>query len=147
LIHVIAYSMPLGEAACMGETRKAIDPASIGRIDLDAHRGRELETIEAMFRIYCSDHHGREPIECAVCSELLDYATRRLVRCVFGANKPTCANCAVHCYTETMRVRIKDVMRYAGPRMTWRHPLLAINHLLAGKRAVPSLPRKKSARP
>lgn len=125
-----------------------IDPERPARVEtLDRHRARELDTIEAMFRIYCRDHHGLHPTDCETCGELLDYATRRLVRCVFGANKPTCANCAVHCYTETMRVRVKDVMRYAGPRMTWRHPFLAINHVLAGRRAVPSLPRRKSPRP
>ncbi|HZQ62836.1 MAG TPA: nitrous oxide-stimulated promoter family protein [Casimicrobiaceae bacterium] len=112
---------------------------------LEAHRGRELDTIEAMFRIYCRAHHRRQTVDCDDCGELLDYATRRLVRCVFGANKPTCANCAVHCYSETMRARIHDVMRYAGPRMTWRHPFLAIHHVLAGRR--PSLPTRKSPRP
>ncbi len=110
---------------------------------LDRHRGLELETIEAMFRIYCRDHHASDGFTCDECAPLLDYATRRLVRCVFGASKPTCANCTVHCYTETMRVRIKDIMRYAGPRMMWRHPLLAINHVLAGRRAAPHLSKRK----
>ena len=109
---------------------------------LDRHRARELATIRAMFRIYCHDRHRATPEGCASCAPLLDYATRRLVRCVFGAGKPTCANCSVHCYTEKMRVDIKDVMRYAGPRMIWRHPLLAIDHVRAGKRPPPQLPVK-----
>ncbi len=113
---------------------------------LDHHRGMELDTIEAMFRIYCRDHHGRDSSTCDDCAPLLDYATRRLVRCVFGAAKPTCANCAVHCYTETMRVRIREVMRYAGPRMMWRHPMLALNHVLAGRRDAPRLPSRKRPR-
>lgn len=104
---------------------------------LDRHRGLELDTIEAMFRIYCRDHHRGDAFTCEECAPLVDYATRRLVRCVFGADKPTCANCTVHCYTETMRVRIKDVMRYAGPRMIWRHPFLAIYHILSGRRKAP----------
>jgi len=32
-----------------------------------------------------------------------------------------------------MRGRITEVMRFAGPRMTWRHPLLAIQHLAGRK--------------
>jgi hypothetical protein len=28
-----------------------------------------------------------------------------------------------------MREKVKQVMRYAGPRMLWRHPLLTLGHL------------------
>jgi hypothetical protein len=31
-----------------------------------------------------------------------------------------------------MREKIKEVMRYAGPRLIYRHPILAIRHLLDG---------------
>jgi hypothetical protein len=31
-----------------------------------------------------------------------------------------------------MREKVKGVMRYAGPRMTYRHPVLAIFHFLDG---------------
>lgn len=118
-----------------------IRPASADT--LDRHRARELRTIRAMFFIYCRDHHRRNAFACTRCGPVLDYATRRLVRCVFGADKPTCASCTVHCYTETMRARVKDVMRYAGPRMTWRHPLLALDHMLSGRRPAPSLEARR----
>jgi len=134
-----------GMATSTPPTKPALSPAALD--ELDRHRRRELETIRAMFRIYCGDHHARRAVDCDDCAPLLDYATRRLVRCVFGREKPTCANCTVHCYTASMRVRIKDVMRYAGPRMMWRHPLLAIDHLLAGRRPAPSLAGPKTLRP
>ena len=47
-----------------------------------------------------------------------------------GKVKPTCRHCAIHCYDMDHRARIREVMRYAGPRMIFRHPLLAIRHLL-----------------
>jgi hypothetical protein len=34
------------------------------------------------------------------------------------------------------------VMRYAGPRMLRRHPLLAIRHLLDERRPAPEHPRR-----
>ena len=71
----------------------------------------------------------------------MTYATRRLDRCVFGDDKPTCANCAVHCYNAPMREAVRNVMRYAGPRMLLRHPVLAIAHLRDGRRPAPPLPR------
>jgi hypothetical protein len=110
---------------------------------------RELATMRAMVAIHCHDLHGASDGLCADCSALLDYATRRLDRCVFGDAKPTCANCTVHCYNAAMRERVRAVMRHAGPRMMWRHPWLAIRHVLDGRRPAPALPgaaaRKSSA--
>ena len=65
---------------------------------------------------------------CSSCAELLEYAFCRLERCPFGAEKPTCARCPVHCYKPAFRTMIKAVMRYAGPRMLYRHPVLALLH-------------------
>jgi hypothetical protein len=109
---------------------------------MSGHRARELATIEVMVRMYCRDHHGARGVLCDECGALMDYATRRLERCVFGDDKPTCANCTVHCYSKEMRERVRDVMRYAGPRMLLRHPWLGITHLIDGRRPAPELPKK-----
>ena len=106
-------------------------------------RARELKTIEVMLRLYCRGHHrpGSVPL-CAECAALSEYAARRLERCVFGDAKPTCTNCVVHCYSAEMREQIRVVMRWAGPRMSLRHPLLALLHLFDGRRPAPRLPDK-----
>jgi hypothetical protein len=100
---------------------------------------REHKTLAAMVLCYCQDHHGTQLDLCPSCQGLLDYATLRLERCRFGENKPTCANCPVHCYQAKRRDEVKMVMRYAGPRMLWKHPLLAVRHILDGYRRVPPL--------
>lgn len=105
-------------------------------------RARELKTIRVMVEMHCRDHHGSPDPLCPRCAELMDYAARRLERCVFGDAKPTCTNCAVHCYTADKREEVRVVMRYAGPRMLLRHPWLGITHLLDGRRAAPLLPEK-----
>ncbi len=89
---------------------------------------REKRTVAAMVDIYCQAHHGPSPSLCGKCSRLLEYAFCRLDHCPFGAEKTPCARCQVHCYGPTMRARIKEVMRYAGPRMLYRHPILALLH-------------------
>jgi hypothetical protein len=91
---------------------------------------REKRTIEAMLAVYCRAHHAERHGLCAACNELMRYAVCRLDRCPFGAAKTSCAQCPIHCYSPTMRTRVKEVMRYAGPRMLWRHPLLALRHSL-----------------
>lgn len=106
-------------------------------------RKRELRTIQVMLGMYCRGHHGVSGAQlCPDCEALFDYASRRLERCVFGDAKPTCANCAVHCYSADKREQVRVVMQWAGPRMLLRHPLLAIFHLLDGRRPAPVLPAK-----
>lgn len=109
-------------------------------------RARELKTIQAMVRMYCRGlHHAEGSGLCPECAELSEYAARRLERCVFGDAKPTCSKCVVHCYGDDMRERIRAVMRWAGPRMLLRHPVLGIAHLIDERRPVPLLPEKRSA--
>src|SRR5690348_4526933 len=83
---------------------------------------REWATVAAMVQCYCHGQHATSGSLCSECNGLLQYATLRLERCRFGAGKPTCANCPVHCYERQRRDQIKVVMRYAGPRMLWQHP-------------------------
>jgi hypothetical protein len=110
-------------------------------------RERELKTIETMVRMYCRGHHHAEGVPlCNDCGALFEYAKRRLERCVFGDAKPSCANCVVHCYKADMREQIRVVMRWAGPRMMLRHPVMAIGHMIAERRAVPTLPAKPAKR-
>lgn len=107
-------------------------------------REREFRTIVAMLRMYCRAHHTLQGAAlCPECTELHDYAERRLERCVFGEAKPTCAKCTVHCYKAVMRERVQQVMVWAGPRMLWRHPVLAVRHMIDGRRPAPALHRAR----
>jgi Nitrous oxide-stimulated promoter len=107
---------------------------------------RELDTIAAMLRIYCRAHHrgaaaaGGPAGLCGDCGALLAYAHKRLVLCPYGPDKPTCVNCPIHCYGRRQREAVRQVMRVAGPRMLWRHPWLAIAHLIDGRRGAPPRP-------
>jgi len=95
--------------------------------------------MSAMVRIYCRDHHSSNPGVCAECQQFLAYARLRLERCRFGEAKPTCANCPVHCYQRDRREQARVIMRYAGPRMLWEHPVLSLRHWLDGFRQAPRL--------
>jgi MinD superfamily P-loop ATPase len=106
---------------------------------------REKKTAEAMIRIFCRNLHQTKKELCQECKKLLDYAQARLEKCPFLEKKTTCANCRIHCYKPAMRERIKEVMRYAGHRMTSRHPILAFYHFLDGFRKEPG--RKSKGTP
>ena len=106
--------------------------------------GQEVlrKTVEAMIRLYCHDEHQTPAGLCPECAELQDYAGERLTRCPYQPGKTTCAKCPIHCYKPAMRDEIRAVMRYAGPRMITRHPLLALYHLFDGRRKEPVRPTR-----
>jgi hypothetical protein len=122
----------IGDVKAVLAARQSLPPA----ISASRRLVREWRTMAAMVRCYCHGHHDTAGALCAECGELLDYATLRLDRCRFGAEKPTCANCPVHCYQRNRRDQMKVVMRYAGPRMLWQHPLLSLRHWWDGFRRV-----------
>ena len=91
---------------------------------------RERRTIKAMIDIYCHGRHQRAAGLCGECRRLLAYAMERIDKCGLAQNKPACAKCPIHCYKPEMRQRVREVMRYAGPRMIWSHPLLTLMHYM-----------------
>lgn len=103
---------------------------------------RERKTVAYMIDIYCREHHQTGGELCDDCRELAEYARFRLKNCPFQENKTTCGNCPIHCYKPEMRQKIREVMRFSGPRMLRHHPLLAIGHMIDGWRKEPG-PRKK----
>ena len=108
--------------------------------------GAEKTTVAAMVRIYCAGHHdGADPL-CASCATLQRYAHARLDACPYGAEKPTCVACPIHCYKPAEREAMREVMRFAGPRMMWRHPWLAVIHLWKERfRTAPAPGRERPA--
>lgn len=98
---------------------------------------REDKTVEAMIRLYCKELHRTKKGLCPECKGLLVYASARLDKCPYQEGKTTCARCPVHCYKPVMREKVREVMRYAGPRMIYQHPVLAIYHLFDKLRKEP----------
>ncbi|RRF74758.1 nitrous oxide-stimulated promoter family protein [Klebsiella pneumoniae] len=110
------------------------------RGDGEAYRTGKM-TIQRMIALYqrrCPEAQADN----AHYQALNAYADMRLDKCVFGENKPACKQCPVHCYQPAKREEMKQIMRWAGPRMLWRHPILTVRHLLDDRRPVPPLPEK-----
>ncbi|MBQ8778137.1 MAG: nitrous oxide-stimulated promoter family protein [Alistipes sp.] len=90
---------------------------------------REKQIVSLMIRIYCRRKEGNSRL-CDSCAELERYAHARLERCSYGEEKTSCKRCPKHCYKRDMRAKIRDVMRFSGPRMLLYHPIEALRHLL-----------------
>ena len=92
---------------------------------------KDRRTLEAIGRIYCSAHHGGPKDEaglCPSCRETVESTFARAAACPFG-HEDNCQDCTVHCQRGEARERIRAMMRYAAPRMTFRHPLMTFDYL------------------
>lgn len=95
---------------------------------------REKRTVRAMARMYCAHNHGHARGLCPECAKLVEYSEQKVDKCVFRRSKPTCVKCRIHCYEPARREQMRTVMRYAGPRMMTRHPVMTIFHVVDGLR-------------
>lgn len=101
---------------------------------IESKREREKQTVAFMIRLYCKKQHGTSGSLCPECDALLQYAVARSDKCPFMETKTFCSNCRVHCYKPAMREKIREVMRFAGPRMIWHHPVMALRHVIESKK-------------
>ena len=77
---------------------------------------KEKKLIPVMIKKYCHGKHKAKGEElCEECRQLTEYALFRF--------------CKIHCYKPDMREKIKDVMKWAGPRMIFTHPVFAFKHV------------------
>lgn len=88
---------------------------------------REQQTVRKMIELYCR-HHLNQDVMPDEYKQLADYACQRLNHCQFGEKKKTCKVCPVHCYAPKERQQIKEVMRWAGPRMIFFAPSDTLYH-------------------
>ena len=98
--------------------------------NLDKIRADEKLLVSEMIALYCRrQHKTQKDTLCPDCRALNNYALTRIDRCPFMETKTFCSNCKVHCYKPDMREKIREVMRFSGPRMLFYHPIMAIRHV------------------
>ena len=88
---------------------------------------KEKKVVELMIRIYCKKKESNTSL-CEDCKALLNYAIARLDHCPFEEHKSSCKECVIHCYKPDIRIKMKQVMRFSGPRMLLYHPIEFLKH-------------------
>ena len=75
---------------------------------------KQLQMLTRFIEVFCRKTHRTDGQQlCDRCAELRAYAVDRLARCPMDP-KPKCKDCTVHCYDESHRARIKEVMKFSG---------------------------------
>ena len=75
---------------------------------------QEKELISIMIKIY---EDGNK----VDLSDLKNYAFKRI---------EFCSSCPIHCYQKTYRQQIREVMKYSGKRIIFKHPVIAFKHVI-----------------
>ena len=102
-------------------------------MNIKTKREREKEVVSLMIALYCRKKHGCKTL-CPKCAALDAYARQRSDNCPFMETKTFCSNCKIHCYKKDIREKIREVMRFSGPRMIFYHPIMAIHHVIESKK-------------
>jgi hypothetical protein len=89
--------------------------------------------VKEMILLYCNKNHNTKNELCESCSELFGYVQKRLKYCPYGDKKPVCFNCKIHCYRKEYKDRIKDVMKFSGPKIMFHNPIAGIKYLFKKK--------------
>lgn len=119
--------------------------------ELARKRAREAQMVSQMIALWCRGHHHgghgsrqagsadestrvklglRTVTLCPECAELQAYAVARIKHCPHMVTKTFCSACPSHCYRPAMRERIREVMRWSGPRMVIYRPITAVRHAI-----------------
>lgn len=98
------------------------------------HGDRARQPLESA-GVECGVYGRKIPVICDECAALLRYAEKRRALCPRDP-KPFCSYCDTHCYRETEREAMREVMKYAGPRSIVRgHAIDSVKHLIEGRKA------------
>ncbi len=97
---------------------------------IEKKRDREKKVISEMVKLYCRKNHKKREL-CDECKEVLNCSLKRIDNCQFMETKTFCSNCKAPCYSPKMKEKVKQIMKFSGPRILFHHPLLVISHMLS----------------
>ena len=103
--------------------KRVRDKRTVSQIDRASTAAESTRTCLVIDVAHCG-----EPV-CAECAEIDAYAILRTEQCARMEVKISCDRCPLHCYTPDELEKIREIMRYSGPRMMFHHPIAALRHL------------------
>ncbi len=88
--------------------------------------------MEAIGSIYCRGNHLNATRDaggmCPECRRVIEQTLERSAACPYG-HAGNCEDCKTHCQRGEARDAIRRIMRYAAPRMAFRHPVMTFRYL------------------
>ena len=99
--------------------------------ELARKREREAQMVSQMIALWCRGHHGGgHAVEQAGHDGPVRVKLARIEHCPHMGTKTFCSACPSHCYRPAMREKIREIMRWSGPRMIRHRPITAVRHAM-----------------
>lgn len=93
---------------------------------------KDRRTLEAIGRIYCQGNHASCEKDasgmCPECRAAIEQTLARTEVCPHN-HEGNCQDCTTPCHRGEAKQQIKNIMRYAAPRMIFRHPFMTLEYL------------------
>lgn len=94
---------------------------------------KDVKLLGTFVEVYCRAQHrdavhatialpaglGNRSV-CPECTSFLEYAITKRLNCPLETEKPTCKHCQIHCYDQSRREKVREIMSYVGRRMVMR---------------------------
>lgn len=95
-------------------------------------RTKKDDIAKSMIHIYCRGNHKNSGTNqlCDECNQLLEYSSFRSSKCPHIERTLYCSNCPTPCYKPDMKEQMRVVMKYAGPRFLFKHPIQFTKHVI-----------------
>lgn len=102
---------------------------------------QDIRLIAKFVEVYCAGKHGApeklayllpgtlgQRQMCSECAAFMAYAITKRLHCPLEAEKPSCKHCRIHCYSTEQRVKVREIMSYAGRKLMLRGRLDYVWH-------------------
>ncbi len=100
-------------------------------MELTIRREKKHMISSKMIHMYCHAHHNTDKQSlCDHCQAISDYSEFRTSKCPYIAKTLYCINCPTPCYKPDMKKEMAVIMKYAGPRFLFKHPIYFIDHVI-----------------
>ncbi|NLC65713.1 MAG: nitrous oxide-stimulated promoter family protein [Clostridium sp.] len=86
-----------------------------------------------MIEINCKHKHLYNGSLCQECEKIKNYANMKIDKCPHMESKTFCSQCKTHCYDKLHRDKIREIMKYSGPRIIIFHPVATVKHIISSK--------------
>lgn len=100
-------------------------------MDIALRREKKHMISAKMIETYCrgNKHTSKDDPVCDKCQQVMDYSQFRTSKCPYIKKTLFCVNCPTPCYKPDMKEEMRKVMKYAGPRFLFKHPIYFIHHV------------------
>lgn len=90
----------------------------------------DIKLIGKFVEVYCQGEHalvernffqlpetlGQRSL-CQECTDFMQYAITRRMKCPQEKQKPSCKRCRIHCYNKANLEKVKKIMAYSGKKL------------------------------